>query len=115
LSASDVLQVYQDSEPTPVLSSVRVAGVSPSGATMAWSTNVPADSQVEYGPTAAYGSSTIVNTGLVFSHAQTLSGLAHGTLYHYRVKSRNAAGTLTVSGDFTFIFRSGRRLVRSQP
>src|SRR5258708_23214469 len=40
LSASDVLQVYQDSEPTPVLSSVRATGVSPSRAPMAPSTHV---------------------------------------------------------------------------
>jgi hypothetical protein len=31
-----------------------------------------------------------------------LSGLSPGTLYHYLVKSRNAAGNLATSGDFTF-------------
>ena len=115
LTAGDVLQIYKDSEPPPVLSSARVASQSSSGATMAWNTNVPADSQVEYGPTGAYGSSTTLNTSLVLSHVQALSGLTQGTLYHYRVKSRNAAGTLTVSGDFTFLFRAGRLLGSGQP
>ena len=41
------------------------------------------------------------------AHQVTLSGLAPGTLYHYRVKSRDAAGNLSVSGDFTFITTSG--------
>jgi hypothetical protein len=76
---------------------------------------VPTDSQVEYGPTGAYGSSTILNASLVVSHAQALSGLTQGTLYHYRVKSRNAAGTLTVSDDFTFLFRLKRRYGGGQP
>ncbi|MBO0799547.1 MAG: RHS repeat-associated core domain-containing protein, partial [Blastocatellia bacterium] len=36
------------------------------------------------------------------SHSQVLSGLTTGTLYHYRVKSRDAAGNQAVSGDFSF-------------
>ena len=36
------------------------------------------------------------------AHAQRLSGLAPGTLYHYRVRSTNQGGAETVSGDFTF-------------
>jgi RHS repeat-associated protein len=36
------------------------------------------------------------------AHSQVLSGLEAGKLYHYQVKSRDAAGNLTVSGDFTF-------------
>jgi len=31
-----------------------------------------------------------------------VSGLLASTLYHYRVKSRDAVGNLAVSGDFTF-------------
>jgi RHS repeat-associated protein len=38
----------------------------------------------------------------VIAHSQGLSGLTAGTVYHYRVKSRDAAGNLAVSGDFTF-------------
>ena len=39
---------------------------------------------------------------MVTSHSASLSGLAANTLYHYRVKSRDAAGNLATSGDFTF-------------
>jgi RHS repeat-associated protein len=38
----------------------------------------------------------------VTSHSQGLSGLTSDTLYHYRVKSRDATGNLGVSDDFTF-------------
>src|SRR5206468_7054954 len=36
------------------------------------------------------------------SHSVGLSGLTASTLYHYRVKSKDAAGNLAVSADFTF-------------
>src|SRR5206468_351617 len=77
-------------------------GITATGATITWSTNEASDSQVEYGPTASYGSSTPLNTGLVTSHSALLAGLSPATLCHYRVKSRDAAGNLATSGDFTF-------------
>ncbi len=59
---------------------------------------------MEYGTTTAYGQSAPAtpNPALVTTHSQALSGLTAGTVYHYRVKSRDAAGNLAVSGDFTF-------------
>src|SRR5262249_26637191 len=73
-----------------------------SGATITWTTNENSDTQVEYGSTTAYGQSTTLSSALATAHSQGLSGLTAGTLYHYRVKSRDAAGNLAVSGDFTF-------------
>jgi hypothetical protein len=87
----------------PVISSVAVANISASGATISWATNSePSDSQVEYGLTTAYGQQTTLDSALVTSHSVRLSGLTAATLYHYRVKSRDAAGNLAVSGDLTF-------------
>jgi hypothetical protein len=57
---------------------------------------------VDYGLTSAYGSSSALSASLVVSHVVTLSGLATGTTYHYRVKSRDTAGNLAISADFTF-------------
>src|SRR5439155_1710243 len=70
--------------------------------TLTWTTNEPAGSQVEYGTTTAYGGSTALVTTLLVSHASILSGLMPGSLYHYRVKSRDAAGNLATSADSTF-------------
>jgi len=39
---------------------------------------------------------------MVTSHSVNLGGLAASTTYHYRVRSRDAFGNLTISGDFTF-------------
>jgi purple acid phosphatase-like protein len=86
----------------PVISGVAVGSITSSGATITWTTDQASTSQVEYGTTTAYGSLTTVNSTLVTSHSQALTGLAAATLYHYRVHSANASGTQAVSGDFTF-------------
>ncbi|PYN90404.1 MAG: hypothetical protein DMD89_33675 [Candidatus Rokuibacteriota bacterium] len=95
------LGVPADTTP-PVISSVAASNISTSAATITWTTNETSDSQVEYGPTIAYGRETTLDSALVTSHRVGLSGLTAGTLYHYRVKSRDAASNLAVSGDFTF-------------
>jgi subtilisin family serine protease len=86
----------------PVISAVQSSNVTASGATITWTTNVATDSQVEYGPTSSYGSVTNVDTNLVTSHSETVAGLAASTLYHFRVKSKDASANLAVSGDYTF-------------
>ena len=70
----------------PSVAAVGSSNVTDSSATIAWTTDESADTQVEYGPTIAYGSSTVLDPALVTSHSQNLGGLLHTTLYHYRVK-----------------------------
>ncbi|MBN2317858.1 MAG: fibronectin type III domain-containing protein [Acidobacteria bacterium] len=86
----------------PIISSVASSGITASGATISWTTNEASTSRVEYGTTTGYGSMTNLNTSMQTSHAQALSGLTAGTLYHYRVTSTDEAGNLAVSGDYTF-------------
>ncbi len=90
-----------DTKP-PVLTSIRSVSVSNNSATITWSSDEPADSQIEYGPSTSYGSLTALNPALLTSHSQILSGLSSGTCYHFRVKSRDAAGNQAVSGDTAF-------------
>jgi hypothetical protein len=86
----------------PSISAVSANQITQSGATIIWTTNEPADTQVEYGTTTAYGQTTALNPALAASHSKALVDLSPGTLYHYRVRSRDAAANLTVSADFTF-------------
>jgi hypothetical protein len=86
----------------PTISSVAATGVTATAATITWTTNELASAQVEYGPTTSYGSTSALKSVLAASHSVGLSGLAASTTYHFRVKSRDAAGNLAVSGDFTF-------------
>ena len=85
----------------PVISNV-VTSPAAQSATITWTTNEGSTSQVEYGLTTAYGSSTVLDSTLVTSHTVTVSGLTAGTLYHYRVRSRDASGNERISSDFTF-------------
>ncbi|MBI4313670.1 MAG: fibronectin type III domain-containing protein, partial [Candidatus Omnitrophica bacterium] len=85
----------------PVISDVAGTSATTTGAVLTWTTDETATSQVEYGLTTAYGSSTSLDSALITNHRVTLSGLAAGTTYHYRVHSKDAAGNLATSGDFT--------------
>jgi hypothetical protein len=86
----------------PTISSIVAGSLTSTSASISWNTNEPSDTQIEWGLTTSYGNSTAVNLALVTAHAQTVSGLAADTLYHYRVKSRDAAGNLATSADATF-------------
>src|SRR5207249_2445069 len=86
----------------PVISAVTASSITSSGATVTWTRRSADLSQVDYGLTTAYGSTTTLNASLVTAHTAALSGLTGTTLYHYRVRSRDAAANLATSGDFTF-------------
>jgi Concanavalin A-like lectin/glucanases superfamily/Bacterial Ig domain len=85
----------------PVISRVAAGLVTSSTATIVWTTDELSDSFVEYGVTSIYGSRAPMDPVPLVSHAESLSALSPNTLYHYRVSSRDAAGNLAVSGDFT--------------
>lgn len=58
----------------------------------------------EYGPTTAYGAAVTVPANGVgpFPIGATLTGLAAGTTYHFRVRAINEEGEATPGGDLTF-------------
>jgi hypothetical protein len=86
----------------PTLTSIAAGSLTSAGATITWTTNEAASTQVDYGLTTGYGASTALNATLVTTHSAALSGLQAATLYHYRVRSSDAAGNAAVSSDRTF-------------
>ena len=84
----------------PTISGVTTSSVTTSSAVIAWTTNEPSDTQVEYGLTRSYGSRVGLNTSLQTTHTQTISGLSPNTVYYFRVLSRDAAGNLGASKDY---------------
>jgi PKD repeat protein len=86
----------------PTISGIYADNITSSSATINWHTDEDSDTQVEYGTTSSYGSSTSIDASPVTSHRQTLSGLLPSTQYHYRVLSRDPSDNLSVSGDYTF-------------
>ena len=95
----------------PVISNVTVTPGSVA-ATVTWTTDEPARSAVPYGPTAAYGS-TVSSTTLTQTHRALLRDLACGTVYHFQVRSLDAAGNEAVRPDATFTTKACSSSVRS--
>jgi hypothetical protein len=99
LSAGVTLQVDNG----PRLTGIGVSpGLTASSVRVVWTSDVPADSQVDFGTTPTYGASTPVDPRPGTQHQIEVTGLLPGTLYHVRVRSRDANGALAVSADQTF-------------
>src|SRR5205809_6767610 len=99
-TATSAISVTVDNTP-PLISTVSASNISSSRALITWATTEAGDSQVDYVPPTAHGRSPPFTASLLTAHAMTLTGLLATTPYHYRVKSRDAAGNLATSGDFT--------------
>ena len=101
IAGSVVVVAPPDTTP-PVISAVSSSSILSSGVTINWTTNEAADTQVEYGPTTSFGENTTLDDAMVTLHFQAINGLAAGTLYYYRVMSRDGAGNLAISDTYTF-------------
>src|SRR5207248_11005830 len=88
--------------PPTAISNVATTNITANGATITWSTNNSATSQLVYGTTTAYSSSTPLDSNMVTAHAQTLSGLLPSTTYHYQVQSTDSLGATVSSADASF-------------
>jgi len=82
--------------------SVAVETNSDTSVTITWVTDREATSQVEYGTTTAYGTTTTETTALENEHSVAITGLDAGTPYHYRVISTDANDVWAQSADKTF-------------
>jgi phosphodiesterase/alkaline phosphatase D-like protein len=85
--------------------------VGPTSVSINWTTDELSSSQVEYGLSTTYNITvptqpdTDPGSGQsagVTTHAVVITGLQPETTYHYRVKSKDAAGNEAVSDDRTF-------------
>lgn len=86
----------------PVISDVRVEGISTDRAVVTWRTDELADSEVDYGLSAEYGLSAR-DPGHVLFHSVMLRDLSPSTRYHLRVKSTDVFGNgPSVSEDIVF-------------
>src|SRR5439155_542473 len=84
-----------------------VMSITASAASITWTTNEGSDSQIDYGTSTAYGSSTSLNATLLTAHSAALNGLSGSTVYHFRVRSCDAAGNVATSNDVTFTTLDG--------
>ncbi len=85
----------------PAISNIQATGITATSSVITWTTDEASDSQVEYGASTSYGSQTALDATRVTSHSAAITGLTPSTLYHYRVKSKDAAGNPVTSADYT--------------
>ncbi len=76
--------------------------------TITWVTNKQADSQIIYGTSTNFGSTTTLDSVLTVQHSVTITDLLPNTLYYYKIRSTDANGLLGQSaGDRTFTTLAG--------
>jgi len=87
----------------PVISLVNATYVGNSTAIITWTTDEAATSQVEYGTTNAYGSTTTLDKTYTKSHGVELADLDPDTTYYFRVISKDTSGNESISAGDTFL------------
>ncbi len=97
-----VLTWLANASGAPSITAVAAVSLTGTSATITWTTDQPASSQVQYGTGNVYGASSALSYTLVNLHSVTLTGLTPGTTYNYDVVSTNAAGTSATSSALTF-------------
>ena len=105
-AATVTITTYVAAVPT-VISSVTSSVTGSTTATVSWNTDQLANSQVNYGTSTGYGSSSTLSTSMVMAHSTALTSLKASTLYHYQVLSTDSNGLQTVSPDQTFTTQAG--------
>jgi parallel beta-helix repeat protein len=105
LSTSDDVTITLNTPPPdttpPVITNVS-RSVSATSATVTWTTNEPSDSQVFYGTSTPYSSSTTRDAAMVLNHSVFVSGLQPNTTYHFSVRSADPSNNVSTSPDATF-------------
>ncbi len=88
--------------PAPNLQNVSFWGITGNAITIAWSSDQPSTTSIQYGTTTALGQTSPLQTTLAQSHGLTLSGLASGTTYYFVAQSTNASNSTGYSAMYSF-------------
>jgi len=97
-----VVPVTPSDTTAPQISLITVAPITTTGATVAWTTNELATSQIQYGTTINYGQTSSLGGTASLTHSTTLASLSPDTTYHYRLTSTDTSGNVGLSSDETF-------------
>ncbi|HXH27156.1 MAG TPA: redoxin domain-containing protein [Candidatus Acidoferrum sp.] len=97
------------------ISSLSTTNITSASATISWTTDAAATSEINYGLDSSYGSSTSTDNNLVTRHSIALSGLQADTGYHFQVVSTTPDGGSATSTDNTFLTASPPAVVVTPP
>jgi hypothetical protein len=101
-SANFMFKTSSNTAPPPVISYLDFWGVTSSGVTISWSTDVLSNTAVAYGTTSALDQLSPVQTALTNSHGVILTGLAAGTTYYFAAQSADGSGNTGNSATYSF-------------
>lgn len=90
----------------PVISLLSVSSLTPTSATVSWTTNEIADGEVYFGTNNPVKSGIfrkVENKSLSTTHSFTLTGLTASTTYFYKVESRDGARNKVESNQQSFV------------
>mgnify|MGYP001598223892 FL=1 len=90
----------------PIITNITAGNITTNSSIIAFVTNELSDTQIEYGITTSYGQTTILNATFTTSHSQAFSNLLASTTYNYRIISKDAAGNIATSQNYTFTTQS---------
>lgn len=102
LVSGAVASINVTTDNTPPVISAPSAAVSPTSATISWTTDESSTSNVVYKPASAGVWTTVYNSAMVLSHSVLVSGLDSDTDYQYYVQSTDAVGNQQTSSTYTF-------------
>ena len=109
LSSAEIQSLYSSNQNPelaqaigPVISNITTTNITSTSATIDWSTNESANSQINYGLTSAYGNSTSLDSTMTTTHSENVSSLQANTQYHFQISSTDGSGNLSTSTDQTF-------------
>jgi hypothetical protein len=93
---------FPNCAPPLTITSVQASNINAISAVVTWQTSNSASSRVDYGTTAAYGSS-VSDPSNVTNHSLTLNGLSNDTTYHFKATSTDTFSQSGSSSDATFV------------
>jgi hypothetical protein len=96
------LEVKPSSNGGSFHSSITVISLNSSSVRISWNTTELSKDYINYGPTAAYASSTLMEDDFFTAHEQTLKGLLPNFPYHYQIVSEDENTLIHRSPDSTF-------------
>jgi hypothetical protein len=87
----------------PYISTISSFDITPFTASIKWTTNEPADGQIEFCPTYSHCANfTPLVSDLTTAHIINLSNLIPNTKYYYWIRSKDATGNLRISPTQSF-------------
>lgn len=86
----------------PIISNVSVTNITSAGATINFTTDEGATSELAYGKTTDYELPKITKTAFTTSHSIQLSDLTTQTTYHFKISAKDKNNNIGTTGDSTF-------------